>query len=227
MQEKNLKDLDKIIFALPKGRILKQALELMVESDIEPEEEFNKQYSRKLRFSTNDQDLDLIRIRSSDVPTFVAFGAADIGIAGQDDYLELDYPELYVPLDLNIGTCRLVIAGSDDVKTKDQTSSGSHLKVATKYPNITKKYFEEKGVQAECIKLNGAIELAPNLGLCERIVDIVETGETLRANGLVEIEKITDISSCLIVNRTSLKTKPEKINNLINRFNETVHGKAA
>jgi len=222
-----LKDLDKIIFALPKGRILKQALELMVESDIEPEEEFNKQYSRKLRFSTNDQDLDLIRIRSSDVPTFVAFGAADIGIAGQDDYLELDYPELYVPLDLNIGTCRLVIAGSADVKSKDQTSTWSHLKVATKYPNITKKYFEEKGVQAECIKLNGAIELAPNLGLCERIVDIVETGETLRANGLVEIEKITDISSCLIVNRTSLKTKPEKINNLINRFTETVHGKAA
>ena len=222
-----MKDLDKIIFALPKGRILKQALELMVESDIEPEEEFNKQYSRKLRFSTNDQDLDLIRIRSSDVPTFVAFGAADIGIAGQDDYLELDYPELYVPLDLNIGTCRLVIAGSADVKSKDQTSTWSHLKVATKYPNITKKYFEEKGVQAECIKLNGAIELAPNLGLCERIVDIVETGETLRANGLVEIEKITDISSCLIVNRTSLKTKPEKINNLINRFNETVHGKAA
>ena len=222
-----MKDLDKIIFALPKGRILKQALELMVESDIEPEEEFNKQYSRKLRFSTNDQGLDLIRIRSSDVPTFVAFGAADIGIAGQDDYLELDYPELYVPLDLNIGTCRLVIAGSADVKSKDQTSTWSHLKVATKYPNITKKYFEEKGVQAECIKLNGAIELAPNLGLCERIVDIVETGETLRANGLVEIEKITDISSCLIVNRTSLKTKPEKINNLINRFNETVHGKAA
>ena len=222
-----MKDLDKIIFALPKGRILKHALELMVESDIEPEEEFNKQYSRQLRFSTNDQNLDLIRIRSSDVPTFVAFGAADIGIAGQDDYLELGYPELYVPLDLNIGNCRLVIAGSPDVKSKDQVSSWSHLRVATKYPNITKKYFEEKGVQAECIKLHGAIELAPSLGLCERIVDIVETGETLRANGLVEIEKIADISSCLIINRTSLKTKPEKINNLINRFTETVHGKAA
>ena len=222
-----MKDLDKIIFALPKGRILKQALELMLESDIKPEEDFSKQHSRKLRFLTNEQDLDLIRIRSADVPTFVAFGAADIGIAGQDDLLELDYPELYVPLDLNIGICRLVIARSDQAKSKEKSSSLSHIKIATKYPNITKKYFETKGVQAECIKLNGAIELAPNLGLCERIVDIVETGETLKANGLVEIEKIMDISSCLIVNRTSLKTKPEKINKLINRFTETVHGKAA
>tara|TARA_B100002051_G_C16708949_1_gene625520 strand:+ start:789 stop:1457 length:669 start_codon:yes stop_codon:yes gene_type:complete len=222
-----LKDLDKIIFALPKGRILKQAVELMLESDIKPEEDFSKQHSRKLRFLTNEQDLDLIRIRSADVPTFVAFGAADIGIAGQDDLLELDYPELYVPLDLNIGICRLVIARSDQAKSKEKSSSLSHIKIATKYPNITKKYFEKKGVQAECIKLNGAIELAPNLGLCERIVDIVETGETLKANGLVEIEKIMDISSCLIVNRTSLKTKPEKINKLINRFTETVHGKAA
>ncbi|MAR79562.1 MAG: ATP phosphoribosyltransferase [Rhodospirillaceae bacterium] len=222
-----MKDLDKIIFALPKGRILKQAVELMLESDIKPEEDFSKQHSRKLRFLTNEQDLDLIRIRSADVPTFVAFGAADIGIAGQDDLLELDYPELYVPLDLNIGICRLVIARSDQAKSKEKSSSLSHIKIATKYPNITKKYFEKKGVQAECIKLNGAIELAPNLGLCERIVDIVETGETLKANGLVEIEKIMDISSCLIVNRTSLKTKPEKINKLINRFTETVHGKAA
>ena len=222
-----MKDLDKIIFALPKGRILKQALELMLESDIKPEEDFSKQHSRKLRFLTNEQDLDLIRIRSADVATFVAFGAADIGIAGQDDLLELDYPELYVPLDLNIGICRLVIARSAETKSTEQSSWLSHIKIATKYPNITKKYFETKGVQAECIKLNGAIELAPNLGLCERIVDIVETGETLKANGLVEIEKIMDISSCLIVNRTSLKTKPEKINKLINRFTETVHGKAA
>ena len=127
-----MKDLDKIIFALPKGRILKQAVELMLESDIKPEEDFSKQHSRKLRFLTNEQDLDLIRIRSADVPTFVAFGAADIGIAGQDDLLELDYPELYVPLDLNIGICRLVIARSDQAKSKEKSSSLSHIKIATK-----------------------------------------------------------------------------------------------
>ena len=218
---------EKIIFALPKGRILNKAIKLMSDSDIKPEEDFINPDSRKLRFSTNDQELDLIRIRSADVPTFVAFGAADIGIAGQDDLLELGYPELYVPLDLNIGLCKLVIAQSADLDPVEANSPLSYIKIATKYPNITKKYFEKKGVQAECIKLNGAIELAPSLGLCERIVDIVETGKTLKANGLVEKEKIADISSCLIVNRTSLKTKPDKINNLINRFTETVHGKAA
>ncbi len=218
---------EKIIFALPKGRILNKAIKLMSDSDIKPEEDFINPDSRKLRFSTNDQELDLIRIRSADVPTFVAFGAADIGIAGQDDLLELGYPELYVPLDLNIGLCKLVIAQSADLDAIEPNPPLSYIKIATKYPNITKKYFEKKGVQAECIKLNGAIELAPSLGLCERIVDIVETGKTLKANGLVEKEKIADISSCLIVNRTSLKTKPDKINNLINRFTETVHGKAA
>ncbi len=218
---------EKIIFALPKGRILNKAIKLMSDSDIKPEEDFINPDSRKLRFSTNDQELDLIRIRSADVPTFVAFGAADIGIAGQDDLLELGYPELYVPLDLNIGLCKLVIAQSADLDSIEPNPPLSYIKIATKYPNITKKYFEKKGVQAECIKLNGAIELAPSLGLCERIVDIVETGKTLKANGLVEKEKIADISSCLIVNRTSLKTKPDKINNLINRFTETVHGKAA
>ena len=218
---------EKIIFALPKGRILNKAIKLMSDSDIKPEEDFIKPDSRKLSVSTNDQELDLIRIRSADVPTFVAFGAADIGIAGQDDLLELGYPELYVPLDLNIGLCKLVIAQSADLDSIEPNPPLSYIKIATKYPNITKKYFEKKGVQAECIKLNGAIELAPSLGLCERIVDIVETGKTLKANGLVEKEKIADISSCLIVNRTSLKTKPDKINNLINRFTETVHGKAA
>ena len=222
-----MSDVEKIIFALPKGRILKKVIDLMTDSDIKPERDFMNTDSRKLRFLTNDNELDLIRIRSSDVPTFVAFGAADIGIAGQDDLLELDYPELYVPLDLNIGLCKLVIAQSSDVPSSQDASTWSHLRVATKYPNLTKNYFEERGVQAECIKLNGAIELAPSLGLCERIVDIVETGETLKANGLVEVEKIADISSCLIVNRAALKTKPEKINNLINRFTETVHGKAA
>jgi len=222
-----LKDLEKIIFALPKGRILNKAHKLLLASEIEPEKEFDNINSRKLRFVTNDKEIDLIRIRSSDVPTFVAFGAADIGIAGQDDLLEFDYPELYVPLDLNIGKCRLVIAQPRDLISSASPDTWSHLRVATKYPNLTKKYFEKKGVQAECIKLNGAIELAPSLGLSERIVDIVETGSTLEANGLVEVEKIADISSCLIVNRTSLKTNPEKINYLINRFTEAVHGKAA
>ncbi|PPR78721.1 MAG: ATP phosphoribosyltransferase [Alphaproteobacteria bacterium MarineAlpha2_Bin1] len=222
-----MEDFEKIILALPKGRILDKAVDLMLKSEVMPEKDFKNPDSRKLRFSTNDKDLDLIRIRSADVPTFVAFGAADIGIAGQDDILEQDYPELYVPLDLKIGICKLVIARSADLSTRNDNLSLSYEKVATKYPNITKSYFEKIGVQADCIKLNGAIELAPSLGLCETIVDIVETGETLKANGLVEKEKITDISTHLIVNRASLKTKPEKINKLINRFAETVHGKAA
>ncbi len=222
-----MEDFEKIIFALPKGRILNKSVDLILKSEILPEKEFNNPKSRKLRFSTNDQDIDLVRIRSSDVPTFVAFGAADIGIAGQDDILEQGYSELYMPLDLKIGICKLVIARSVNLSLKNGNLATSYEKVATKYPNITKRYFEKIGVQANCIKLNGAIELAPSLGLCDTIVDIVETGETLKANGLVEKEKITDISTHLIVNRTSLKTKPKKINNLIDKFSEIVHGKAA
>lgn len=214
----------KIILAVPKGRIAEELLPMMAQMDIEPEAAFFDKKARQLRFATNQPGLDIIRVRSFDVATFVAFGAAQIGIAGKDVLMEFDYPELYSPLDMNIGHCRLSVAEPVDIADSDDPNQWSHVRIATKYPNLTKKYFAERGVQAECVKLNGAMELAPTLGLCKRIVDLVSTGKTLKDNGLVEVEKIADISSQLIVNRTALKTKMEQINPLIEQFTEVVRG---
>ncbi len=218
---------DKLIIALPKGRVLDAAIGLLAQIGIEPEAAFHDKDSRQLRFATNRADLDIIRVRSFDVATFVAFGAAHLGIAGSDVLLEFEYAELYAPLDLGIGICRLVVAEPEEVRAKDDPRRWSHVRVATKYPNLTRRHFAERGVQAECIKLHGAMELAPSLGLCRRIVDLVETGSTLKANGLVEVEKIADVSSRLIVNRAALKTRPVEVGALVDGFTEVVRGKAA
>lgn len=213
-----------LTLAVPKGRILKEALPLLARAGIEPEIKFNDEMDRRLIFKTNVEGLDIIRVRSFDVATFVAFGAAQLGIAGSDVLMEFDYPENYSPLDLKIGKCRMMVAEPAELEAKDDPARWSHVSVATKYPEVTKCHFASRGVQAECIKLNGAMELAPKLGLARRIVDLVDTGRTLEENGLVEVEHITDVSSRLVVNRAALKTRPEHLGSWIGRIREAVNG---
>ena len=207
-----------LVMALPNGRILGEVMPLLHRIGIEPEPAFADPASRQLRFTTSDPGLDLICVRSFDVATFVAFGAAQLGVAGNDVLMEFDYSEIYAPLDLDIGHCHMVVAAPADWVGHEDPRSWSHLRVATKYPEIARRHFAARGVQAECIKLNGAIELAPLLGLCRHIVDLVQTGATLKANGLVEIEHIADVSSRLIVSRPALKTRPEEVGRWIERF---------
>ena len=205
------------IIALPKGRILKEAEPFLLHAGIRPEDAFFDEDSRLLRFKTDDPDVELIRVRSFDVATFVAFGAAQLGICGNDVLAEFDYPEIYAPIDLGIGKCRMSIAAPAGRPSDDPARDG-HIRVATKYPNITKKYYQSKGIQAECIKLSGAMELAPTIGLCHRIVDVVSSGATLKANGLVEIESMLDISARLIVNRTAFKTRTAEMTGWLDKF---------
>ncbi|MDX1581082.1 MAG: ATP phosphoribosyltransferase [Alphaproteobacteria bacterium] len=218
---------DPLILALPKGRILKEVMPLVRAAGIEPEPDFDDDKSRKLQFDTNHPEIKIIRVRSFDVATFLAFGAAQIGVCGSDVLMEFDYDEIYAPLDLDIGHCRLSVAEPKALSEGDDPRRWSHVRVATKYPNITQKHFAERGVQAECIKLNGAMELAPALGLCRRIVDLVSTGATLKANGLVEVELIADISSRLTVNRAAFKTRPGEIGAWVERFREVLDAQAA
>ena len=215
---------DKLIFALPKGRILKEAAPLLAHAGIEPEDAFFDEGVRKLRFNTNIHGLSIIRVRSFDVATFVAFGAAQLGICGSDVLMEFDYREIYAPLDLDIGHCRMAVAEPTQLATEDDPSRWSHVRVATKYPRVTRRHFAARGVQAECIKLNGAMELAPGLGLCRRVVDLVHSGATLKANDLVEIEHIADVSSRLVINRAALKTRAKEMQNWIQRLREAVNG---
>jgi ATP phosphoribosyltransferase len=214
-----------LIMALPNGRILGEVMPLLRQIGIEPEPAFDDPTSRQLRFRTNDPSFDLIRVRSFDAATFVAFGAAQLGIAGNDVLMEFDYSEIYAPLDLDVGHCRLVLAATENATAHEDIRRVSHLRVATKYPEVTRRHFAARGVQAECIKLNGAIELAPRLGLCRHIVDLVQTGATLKANGLTEVEPIANVSSRLIVNRPALKTRPDEVGDWIERFREVVGGK--
>lgn len=195
-----------IIMALPKGRILGQALPLLAAAGIVPEPALADDSSRALRFATNRDHVAVIRVRAFDVATFVAFGAAQIGIVGNDVLAEFAYPDLYAPVDLAIGHCRLSVAEPADLAP---LGSASHVRVATKYPNLTQAHFAARGVQAECVKLNGAMELAPLLGLAPRIVDLVSTGRTLAENGLVERAVILPVTSRLIVNRAAFKTMPD------------------
>ena len=215
---------DSLLIALPKGRVLDEVMPLFGRAGIEPEPEFHDAGSRRLMFATNVPGLSLIQVRSFDVATFVAFGAAQLGVAGSDVLLEFNYDELYAPLDLKVAKCRLVVAESAELASTDDPLRWSHVRVATKYPNLTRRHFAERGVQAECIKLHGSIELAPRLGLCRRIVDLVSTGETLKANGLVEVARIAECSARLIVNRSALKTRPEVVGRWIDRFREVVDG---
>ena len=192
----------------------------MAEAGIEPEPAFFDKHERKLEFASNIPNLSILRVRSFDIATFVAFGVAQIGIAGRDVLMEFDFPEVYAPLDLGIGACRMVVAQSRELHEKDNPRRWSHVRVATKYPEITRRHFAARGVQAECVKLNGAMEIAPSLGLCRRIVDLVSTGSTLEANGLEEVEEIAKITSRLVVNRAAMKTRPEEIQGWIDRFEE-------
>jgi len=216
-----------LVIAVPKGRILEELTPLFQKVGIYPEEAFFDGSERQLQFACKDSDITLIRVRSFDVATFVAFGAAQIGVCGSDVLMEFDYSDLYTPLNLNIGHCRLSVAEPVDVPEDEDLSRISHLRVATKYPNLTRKHFAERGIQAECIKLSGAMELAPKLGLATRIVDLVSSGRTLKANGLREASIITDVSSRLIVNRAAFKTRSFEINSLIEKFRAAIEDKDA
>ena len=211
-----------LIMALPNGRILGEVMPLLQRLGITPEPAFADPGSRQLRFATSEAGLDLIRVRSFDVATFVAFGSAQLGIAGNDVLMEFDYSEIYAPLDLDVGRCHIAVAATADWVAREDVGHASHIRVATKYPEVTRRHFAARGIQAECIKLNGAIELAPHLGLCHHIVDLVQTGATLKANGLVEIEPIAEVSSRLIVNRPALKTRPEEVGGWIERFRDAI-----
>src|SRR3546814_5451412 len=166
--------------ALPKGRILDELGPLMRYVGLEPEPAFDDPKHRGLRFRTSHPGIEVIRVRSFDVATFVAFGAAHLGVAGNDVLIEFDYPEVYAPLDLRIGACRLAVAEPVDLYQQDDPSRWSHIRIATKYPDITRRHFAARGVQAECIKLNGVMEPTPTLGLCQRIVELVSPGVTNR-----------------------------------------------
>ena len=216
-----------LIIALPKGRILAEALPILRAAGIEPEAAFADEGSRALKFSTNLPGVSLIRVRSFDVATFVAFGAAQLGIAGNDVLMEFGFPEIYAPVDLGIGRCRLSVAEPAAQAADDDPRAWSHVRVATKYPNIARAHFAARGVQAECVKLNGAMELAPLLGLSSRIVDLVSTGRTLVDNGLVEVERIAEVSSRLIVNRAAFKTRAAEIVPWVERFRAVASDAAA
>jgi ATP phosphoribosyltransferase len=212
----------KLVLALPKGRILTKVLPVLARAGLEPEAAFFDSDDRRLSFGTNHENIDIIRVRSFDVATFLAYGAAHIAIAGSDVLMEFDHPEIYAPVDLGIGACRMVVASEAHLAETEDPRSWSHVRVATKYPKVTARHFARRGVQAECIKLNGAMELAPSMGLCRRIVDLVETGSTLIANGLVEVEEITTITSRLAVNRAAWKQHPVLINGWIEKIRQAV-----
>lgn len=204
-----------VIIALTKGRILKETLPLLAAAGIEPIEDISK--SRKLIFETNQPDIRLLIIRGSDVPTYVQHGAADMGVSGKDMLLEAGGADLYESLDLNISKCRLMTAG-----LVGKELPPGRVRVATKFTNVAKRYCAEKGIQADIIKLYGAMELAPLMNLADMIVDIVDTGNTLKANGMEPQDLIADISSRLVVNRAAMKRKHQRISQIIERLRAVV-----
>ena len=206
---------DKITIALAKGRILKETLPLLERAGILPQDDLEK--SRKLIFQTNHDNINLVLIRSADVPTYVQYGAADMGIAGKDVLLEHGGEGLYEWVDLHIAPCKLMTAGFADKELPK-----GRLKVATKYTGITRDYFMKLGRQVELIKLYGSMELAPIVGLSDMIVDLVDTGNTLKANGLVPQDFIMQITSRLIVNRASLKMKNKAIKQVVEKIEKAV-----
>jgi len=207
-----------LTIAVPKGRILAEVMPLFDRVGIVPEPAFADEGSRALRFATNRADVGLIRVRAFDVATFVAHGAAQLGVVGSDVLAEFGYSELYAPVDLRIGHCRLSVAEPADLAARDDPRGWSHVRVATKYPGVTRRHFEARGVQAECVKLNGAMEIAPVLGLADRIVDLVSSGRTLKENGLVEVEVIAEVSARLVVNRAAFKTRAADVVPLVEAF---------
>ncbi|MBY0337843.1 MAG: ATP phosphoribosyltransferase [Acetobacteraceae bacterium] len=214
----------KLVMALPKGRILKELRPLLARAGIVPDAALDDEDSRHLRFATNDPELDVVRVRPFDAAAFVAHGAAHLGVCGADVLMEHDTDQIYAPLDLGIGPCRVSVAEAADTAGRDDPSRWSRVSVATKYPNIARRHFAARGVQAEIVHLNGAMELAPSLGLARLIVDLVQTGSTLKANGLVETEVIARVTSRLIVNRTALKTRPDAVLAIMGRFRAALDG---
>ncbi len=204
-----------LTIAVSKGRIYEEALPFLAEAGIAPIDDPNK--CRKLILQTTRDDVQLVIIRATDVPTFVEYGAADLGIAGKDVLLEHGAESLYEPLDLNIASCRLMTAAH-----KDAPELRGRIRVATKYVKIAQSYFASKGIQAEIIKLYGSMELAPLVGLADCIVDLVDTGNTLRANDLEPRELIMNISSRLVVNKAAMKMKHEAIAALLTQFEKTL-----
>jgi ATP phosphoribosyltransferase len=204
-----------LTIALTKGRILEETLPLLAAAGIEPLEDMEK--SRKLVFDTTQAGVRLLLLRGADVPTYVQFGAADMGISGKDTLMENGAEGLYEPLDLNIARCKLMTAG-----VKGESLPAGRIRVATKYVNIAKQYYASQGRQTDIIKLYGAMELAPIMNLADEIVDIVDTGNTLRANGLEPREFIADISSRLIVNKASMKMKHVQIQTIIDHIAKAV-----
>lgn len=213
----------KIIMAVPKGRILDELNPILKRIGILPEKDFYSHDSRKLMFETNLKFLNIIRVRSFDVATFVALGAAQIGIAGDDVLNEFNYDEIYKVLDLKIGKCRLSIAKKKN-SISDFSDKEGHILVATKYKNTVTNYFAKKGIRAECIKLNGAIELAPKLGICSTIVDLVSTGKTIKENNLKETDILLRITSKLIINKIAYKLMNDNITSILDKFKKIING---
>ncbi len=210
--------MSKLIIAIPRGRIIKELKTILKKTSFAPENEMFDDKSRKLTFLSENKDINFIKVRAFDACTFVAFGAAQIGIAGEDVIEEFNYSEIYAPLELNMGHCRLSVAALKTLLEKEDPETWSNIRVATKYPNISKEYFASKGIQVESIKLNGSMELAPSLNMCRRIVDLVSTGATLKANGLKEIDEIMKVQSKLIINRSAFKTNNKKIQSIIDEI---------
>lgn len=209
-----------LVFALSKGRILKETLPLLKTAGIELLEDPDQ--SRKLIFPTTCDDVKILILRATDVPTYVEHGAADLGVSGKDVLLEHGGRGFYEPLDLNIGCCRLMVAA----RVNAPAVTG-RLKIASKFVNVAKRYYAEKGEQVEIIKLYGSMELAPLVGLADCIVDLVDTGNTLKANGLQPTELIANISSRLIVNKASMKIKHQRIQDIIDCLDQAVKANAS
>ena len=218
---------DNLVLALPKGRILKEVMLLVRRAGIELEAAFDDPGSRQLQFATNVEGLEIIRVRSFDVATFVVLGAALLSVVGNDVLTEYDCLGLYAPLDLDFSHCRLSVADHTHMVNDYDPSRWSSIRIAIKCPNLNSKYFLARGVHAECIKLNGANEPAPIVELCSHIVNLVSTGAMLKANGPIVMEKICNINACLTVKRTAWKTRPAETNDWLEIFREAVHDVAA
>jgi ATP phosphoribosyltransferase len=206
--------------ALSKGRILEESLPLLAAAGIVPKEDAIT--TRKLILETNRADIRVVIIRAQDVPTYVQFGAADLGIAGKDNLMEYEGEGLYELLDLKISRCHLMVAEPASLASQDDPETWTRVRVATKYPRITQRHFAAKGIQTDIIKLYGSMELAPLVGLSDRIVDLVGTGQTLKANGLVEVERIAEVSAWLVANRAAMKMKRDSLQPIIDRLQQAV-----
>ena len=222
MNQSSASNSSKHILALPKGRIFEEILPLLSSTGLAPNpcEKSDSSLSRALRIPSFRSDVDIVRVRSFDVPAFISCGAAVFGVVGSDVLKERNFPNVYAPLNLRIGKCRLSVAGMPCAVTNEEILRRGYIKIATKYPTLTKTYFHNLGIRAECIKLQGAMELAPLLGMCDRIVDLVSTGQTLLQNGLIEKEKIMDVSSYFAVNRLFYQMHTKEALDMIHMIEE-------